>query len=216
MSSSATSEVDLANMALTMLGQQPISDLTDDNNRANMADKRLADVRDSVLRSHAWNCAMKRAALSKHATAPAWGYDNKYTLPADFIRLVATEDEIVDYRIEAGNQGEDNDTVILTDNDELNILYVYKITDVSKMDSTLKQAIATRLAADIAVAITGDAAQENAMMQKYELLLAQARWEDSAEHHKMETIHGGNWLDARAGGGFFRDFPNLDSSGQPI
>ena len=56
MSSSASSEVDLANMALTMLGQQPIAALSDNNNRANLVDKRLADVRDSVLRAHQWNC----------------------------------------------------------------------------------------------------------------------------------------------------------------
>lgn len=215
MASSATTEVDLANMSLIMLGQQPIADLTDDNNRANLANKRLADVRDTVLRAHPWNCCIKRASIAVDATAPEWGYANRYQVPTDFIRMVSTEDEVTPYRMEAGNEGDSPLLYIVTDATEMNILYVAKITDVSKMDSTLKHAIAARLAAEIAVAVTGDVAQENAMLQKYEAVLMEARFEDSSSHNSLETIRGGEWLDARLGGGIYRDFPPLDGSGDP-
>jgi hypothetical protein len=216
MSSSATTEVDLANMALTMLGQQPINDLTDNNNRANLVDKRLADVRDSVLRAHQWNCCIKRASLSKDATAPVWGFSGRYQLPTDFIRIVSLENDAVEYRIEAGNQGDTPELYIVTDSEDMNILYVANITDVSQMDSSLKQAVATRLAADIAVAVTGDTAQEAAMMQKYELLLMEARFEDSVAHSSLETIRGGEWISSRLGGGTFRSFTSLDGDGAPL
>jgi len=216
MSSSATTEVDIANMALTMLGQQPITDLDDDNNRANLVDKRLADVRDTVLRSHHWNSCIKRASLTKDSTAPVWGYANRYPVPTDFIRLVDTEDDTTEYRIEAGNQGETAASYILSDDTEMNILYVANITTVSQMDSTLKHAFAIRLAAEIAVAVTGDAAQEAAMMQKYEIVLMEARFEDSSSHNSLETIRGGEWLSSRLGGGVYRDFPALDGGGDAV
>ena len=87
-SSSATTETDIANMALIMLGQQPITSLDDSNNRAVLANKRLADVRDSVLRAHPWNSAVMRASLTADGTAPTWGFDKRYALPADFVRMI--------------------------------------------------------------------------------------------------------------------------------
>ena len=218
MTASATTEVDLANMALVMLGQQPISDLTDDNNRANLVDTRLADVRDTVLRSHPWNCAVTRASLTEDPeTTPVWGYKKRFLLPGDFIKLVKTEYNTSDYQIESGNEGEDETAqlYLVTDEDEMNITYVYQITDVSKMDVTLKHAIATRLAADIAIAVSGEVALEQAMMGKYQLILAEAKFEDSSAHSDLETLRGGEWLDARLGGGTVRDFPPLDGGGAP-
>lgn len=215
MTASATTEVDLANMALTMLGQQPISALTDSNNRANLADERLADVRDTVLRAHPWNCAIVRASLSKHASAPTWGYKNRFIMPADFIKLVNTEYNTTDYQLESGNAGGADQLYMLTDESEMNITYVYKVTNVSLMDVTLKHAIATRLAADIAIAVSGEIALEGSMMSKYQLILAEAKFEDSSAHSDLETLRGGEWLDARLGGGTVRDFPPLDGGGAP-
>lgn len=217
MSSSATTEVNLANMALTMLGQQPITALTDSNNRAIMVNERYADVRDSVLRSHPWNCAIKRDTLAKRSDTPQWGYDNIYALPSDFMRLVSIEDPTQKYSLEAGNEGDAtsdaNDLVLLSDASSMNIRYIYRITDVSKMDDTLKHAIAVRLAADLALAITGDSGKENFMMQKYQSVLTQAQWEDSVQSNTTETIHGGLWLESRYDNAVYRDYPDLNSDG---
>lgn len=218
MPSSALTEEDIANMALTMLGQQPINSLSDTVNRAVMANARYADVRDMVLRAHPWNCAIKRDTLALNATAPEWGYSNTFSLPVDFVRLVSIEDPKQQYSIEAGNQGDTsedaNELVILSDASEMKIRYVYQLTDVTKMDHTLKHAIATRLAAELAMAISGDSGKEAFMMEKYQMMLMQAQWEDSVQHNATETIHGGLWIEARAGD-LYRDFPDLDAGGLP-
>ncbi|QDP67286.1 MAG: hypothetical protein Unbinned4614contig1000_3 [Prokaryotic dsDNA virus sp.] len=223
MPSSATTEVNLANMALTMLGQQPISALTDSNNRAVMANARYADVRDSVLRAHPWNCAVKRDSLTARAAAtgllgaPKWGYTKTYALPSDFVRMVSIEDPTQEYTIEAGNREDThssaNDLVLLTDASEMNIKYIYRLTNVAKMDDTLKHAIAVRLAAELAHAVTGDSGKEGQMMQKYQAMLMQAQWEDSVQHNTTETIHGGLWLESRYDNAVFRNYPNLNSDG---
>lgn len=216
MPSSAGSEIDIANMALIMLGQQKITSLSSSNNRAVMANQRYADIRDSVLRAHPWNCAIKRDKLAKSAVVPDWGYTSTFSLPADFVRLISIEDPTQKYSIEAGNEGSSaaNDAVVIvTDASEMNIRYVYQITDVGKMDHTLKHAIATRLAADLASVLTGDTSKEQFLMQKYESILLQATWEDSTEHNTTETIHGGLWLESRYDNAVSRDYPDLNSDG---
>ena len=223
MPTSALTEPALANMALTMLGQQPITALTESNNRAIMANERFADVRDSVLRAHPWNCAVKRHSLTKRAAAsgllagPKWGYTTTYVLPSDFLRLVDIEDPTQKYSIEAGNQEDTassaNDLVLLSDASEMNIRYIYKLTSVAKMDDTLKHAIATRLASELALAITGDSGKENFLLQKYQTILMQAQWEDSVQSNTTDTIHGGLWLESRYDNAVYRNYPNLNSDG---
>ena len=210
-------------MALTMLGQQPITGLDATYNRAVMANQRFADVRDSVLRAHPWNCAVKRHSLTKLAAAtnllgsPKWGYTTTYVLPSDFLRLVDIEDPTQKYSIESGNQQDThtsgNDLVLLSDASEMNIRYIYKLTSVAKMDDTLKHAIATRLASELALAITGDSGKEQFLMQKYQTILLQAQWEDSVQHNTTDTIHGGLWLESRYDNAVYRNYPNLNSDG---
>lgn len=43
--------------------------------------------RQELLRKHPWNFAKKRATLYAIVTAPTFGYDHKYLLPSDFMRL---------------------------------------------------------------------------------------------------------------------------------
>ena len=81
------------------------------------------------------------------------------------------------------------------------------------MDDTLKHAIATRLASDLALAVTGDSGKENFLMQKYQTILLQAQWEDSAQSNTTETIHGGLWLESRYDNSVYRDYPDLNSDG---
>ena len=67
------SEVDICNIALSNLGERPITARNDQNQRARACDNRFNDVRDLVLRSHVWNCALKREQLTSSATAPSLG-----------------------------------------------------------------------------------------------------------------------------------------------
>ena len=58
-------KVEVANLALSNLGEAPIQNLNDNNARARIANSRVDDVIRTVLRMHDWNSAMKRVALTK-------------------------------------------------------------------------------------------------------------------------------------------------------
>ena len=93
-------EVDICNIALTNLGEPKVVSLTENSERARLCNLRYPDVRDAVLRSHPWNCAMKRAQLTRTTSTPAFGYLYEYSLPADLLRVIGTHDSLVYYLIE--------------------------------------------------------------------------------------------------------------------
>lgn len=82
--------VSICSNALLMLGAQTINDFADQLNldRAKLCANLYPTVRDDMLRSHPWNCAIKRAVLAPDAVAPAFGYTYSFELPADFLRVL--------------------------------------------------------------------------------------------------------------------------------
>ena len=182
------SEVDICNIALSNLGERPISARNDQNQRARACDNRFDDVRDLVLRSHVWNCALKREQLTSSATAPVWGYSVAYPKPAKMLRLISVKENEYPFKIEGEN--------IVTNSTSLNILYIEQVTDTAKYDALLIQAIALRLATEIAQDITGKTQLKEALMRKYREVMSEARSADAAEG-TPQKIESDLWLESR-------------------
>ena len=182
------SEVDICNIALSNLGERPITARNDQNQRARACDNRFNDVRDLVLRSHVWNCALKREQLTSSATAPVWGYSVAYPKPAKMLRLISVKENEYPFKIEGEN--------IVTNSTSLNILYIEQVTDTAKYDALLIQAIALRLATEIAQDITGKTQLKEALMRKYREVMSEARSADAAEG-TPQKIESDLWLESR-------------------
>lgn len=182
-------QVDICNIALTSLGDQRIVSLSDNNERARVCSARYEDVRDAVLRSYPWNCAIKRVKLTKSATTPAWGFAFYYPLPADCLRVIDVEDYVVPYEVEGRN--------IATDASTVKLLYLARVTDASQYDPLLVQAIGTRLAMEIAEPLTGRRDLRQDMTAKYQAILAEARSVDTAERSLPVTIESDVFVSAR-------------------
>ena len=65
--------VDICNGSLNQLGATTIVSLTEDSKNARLCNARFTQIRDSVFRSHPWNCLKKRLELSSSTDTPAWG-----------------------------------------------------------------------------------------------------------------------------------------------
>ena len=190
----ASSEVAIVNLALAKLGEESLTALTDENPAGRLANRNYASLRDAVLRERQWNCATRRTTLSKLATAPTFGFSNAFALPADFVRLIQLEDQSDDFRIENTTDGR----VVVSDNNSVNLVYIFRLTDVVKMDELLKQAIAARLAWEFAYKLTGDRNLRNDMAAEYQRVLAEAAHVDALEA-PVETIQPSEWVEARLG-----------------
>jgi len=181
-----SSKVDICNEALDLLGAQTIISLTENSKEARLCNRRFDTVRDSVLRSHPWNCAITRKEIAADSQTPAFGFSYQYSLPSDPYCLkvlsfwnsnvdseIAAYDSQVMYKIEGRK--------ILSDEATCRITYIGRITDTEQFDSILSNCIAYRLAAEISYAITGSTSVSANMFNLYEQRLREARGMDASE-----------------------------------
>lgn len=166
--------VQICSNALTKLGAEPITSFDDNSNRSKLCQAYYPDVRDAVLRSYPWNCAIVRGTPALDATEPTYGYSYRFALPVDpyCLRVLDVEDG-VEYRIEG--------RYLLCDESGVNIKYIARITDPGAYDSLLVEAIECRLAAELAYPITRSPTLIDAMWKLYEVKLREARGVDGQE-----------------------------------
>lgn len=170
-----TTSVSIASNALLMLGAQPINDFNEDSDRARLASNLYEPARDLLLRSHPWNCAIKRVVLSPDTDAPAFGYSYQFTLPGDWLRTLSVGDygNEIDYRIEGRK--------ILADDSVLKLRYIFRNDQESTWDTMLIDAMTKTMSATMAYAITQSTSKEELEFKKLEMALKQARAVDGQE-----------------------------------
>lgn len=171
--------VGICNLALVQgLGQDPISALTDNRKAAILCNLNYDQVRRAVLRGHIWNFAVKRAQLSASATAPAFGFANAFSLPADYLRLVPAVGEDSNqekWKIEG--------QYLLSDDDgAMDLIYIYDCQDPALFDPLFVQALAYALAAELAIPLTQDKALRSSMENLRNDRLASARTVSSQDN----------------------------------
>lgn len=167
--------VSICSNALIMLGENPINSFTEAASpggldRARIADNLWESVRDSLLRSHPWNCAIKRVTLSPEATTPEFGFTYRYILPSDWLRNVEINGVMaddVDYMVEGRR--------ILIDESALKLRYVYRNADPTTWDAMLVKAAELAMASEMAYPITQSSAKEEMMERRFERYMARAR-----------------------------------------
>lgn len=84
---STTTQIQIANRALQILGYQPISSLTENSRGARAVNRCYQPVLLKTLREHYWGFSIKRVQLAASATPPLFGKANYFPLPPDYICL---------------------------------------------------------------------------------------------------------------------------------
>ena len=189
--------VSICSNALLMLGAQTINDFADQLNldRAKLCANLYPTVRDDMLRSHPWNCAIKRAVLAPDAVAPAFGYTHSFELPADFMRVleVGTNGSQIDYLVEG--------RTIQADTTVLELRYVFRNEVENTWDAHLVKLVTLAMAATLAYPVTQSSALQQSFEQKLEMTLKRARAVDGQED-PPQTLGDERLLRARFGGGW--------------
>ena len=178
------SEVDICNSALNAVGASNIIALTEDSRSGRLCNQRYTFVRDSVFRSHPWNCLIKRIELAQDADAPAWEYAYSYQLPADPYCLRVLEVEGEDLAIQYAIEGRK----ILTDEGTVKIRYIARVTDPNEYDATLVETLSAALAAELAYPIANSNGLAQSMYGIYQAKLSEARFVDATEGTPDELI----------------------------
>lgn len=167
--------VSICSNALLMLGAQTINDFNEPLDRAKLASNLYPTIRDDLLRTHPWNCTIKRVLLAPDATPPAFGYANQFELPADFLRVleVGQAGIQIDYLVEGRS--------ILADATSVQLRYVYLNEVENTWDANLVALLTLGMAAAMAYPITQSAALQASFEQKLAMAKKVARAVDGQE-----------------------------------
>ena len=176
------SVVDICNGALNQLGASTILTLTEDSKNARLCNARYTQVRDSLFRSHLWNCLTKRVELAKDTEAPSWGFSYQFTLPADCLRVVTILNYDYDYKVEGRK--------ILANHGTLKIQYIARVEDPNQYDELLRETLSASLAADIAYAVTSSNPIAGNMYNLFKDKLREARFVDATEGQSTNPDNG--------------------------
>lgn len=174
------SQVEIANRALTKLGAARIISFGDDNKQSRAISSMFDHVYMSEMRTHVWSFTIKRTSLAALTTTPSWGYSYEYQLPADYLRLLQVDEiftgvflddyvntDTKEYAIEQGK--------ILTDlGAPLKIKYCAKVEDTNLWDATFVEAIASRLAYELAEDLTQSNTKKADAMTDYQRSMSAA------------------------------------------
>lgn len=170
--------VSLCNQALVLIGDQTITDLTDDNDRARTANLFYSPTRDAVLRAHPWAFAKKRVALVREVAVPTFKWKYQFILPTDplCLRVLEIDEDVPGYIpwvVEGGK--------FLCNETTAKILYTAQITDTTLFDSLFTDALAARLAVAFGVALTKQKTLVDLAEKIYEVKIQEAKSIDSME-----------------------------------
>jgi hypothetical protein len=157
-----------------MLGAEPIVSYDSDvTNRAKLCRAFYPTTRDATLRAYPWSFAIERKSLSADPTAPIFGSEKKFGLPANpwCLRVLGLDDEDIDWRVEG--------RFLVCDNTTVMIKYIARIENTTLYDSLFVQAFATRMAAILSKPITGSS--DVSLWQLYASMVQEAQTVDGME-----------------------------------
>lgn len=207
---SASSDTEVCNIALTRIGHAMISNLDEGTKASDLCRLHYPICRDSLLRAHPWNFAIKRATLALSAIAPNHEFNYQHALPADCLKVIRTgfeadgtvsqavygfpgimgyQSQLVPYRIEG--------RFLLCNEDTVKIEYVAQITDTAQFDELFTDLLAQRIAAEICVSLTGSQAAAESVWRIYQQKLADATTTDAMEGTPRDVIDTSGWIVAR-------------------
>lgn len=198
-----TSEVSIANRALTLLGADLIIALTDDNNRGRTMAANFAAIRDAELERHRWRFSIARAVLPALATAPAFQYGKQYQVPVDFLKLIEGGDlvsgsDLTDYRTgSSALWSREGDKILTNLGAPLHIRYIARITDTSLYSSSFAEMLAARIADECCERITQSDSKRQICMAAYKRAKQEAVRSNAIEV-PSESQADGEWVTARA------------------
>ena len=196
----ADNDVDIANMALTLLGEASITSLDDELDSARAIKRLYTIALDAALRNHNWNFAQLRRSLARHSIAPEWEFSYQYTLPTDpyCLRVLETSlDTDEPWRIETYKSDAEQSRVIVTDATEIEILYVAHLTDPVLWDALFADAMGFEIAYRASYAITRNATLTASLQKEKELAWRQARSRDGQESRALKSLLSNSFTKVR-------------------
>ena len=186
------SDIEVANIALNMLGHITMGAETDKTKEGQLFRSMYYPARDALLRSFTWNFAIRRDSISKLSSTPEFRFAYEYPSPTDMLRLLEIFGDTnveVQWRVEGAK--------ILCDlSSPIKIRYITKVESPGLYDAFFIQSLAAKLAFQWAEPLSKTSTLQKMMAEVFKETLAEAVSCDSVEK-TPETIQAATWITAR-------------------
>lgn len=187
-----SSNIEICNLALFRVGTATIQSLDDTTKSAIACKTLLPFARDAVLRSFDWGFAKKRLNLALLPDTYS-GFDFAYQYPTDAICLrkitdvdgsftsVAWDWNTMQYKksgkvkYEVGVNSALNSNFILTSKELAEVVYTARVTNANLYDALFIEALAWKLAADLAMPLLNKPETQQAFFKNFLYAVAQAQ-----------------------------------------
>jgi hypothetical protein len=142
------SDVKIANMALTRLGEETITAFTETSEAATVMNLLYPIVRDEEIQAHPWTFAKERATLTRDSSTPSFEWTYQYLLPSDFLQADSIYNSAGDgtFAIEGDK--------LLTDEETVYFKYMKRVTVTTQFNPYFVKALYLKLAMAAAPRIT--------------------------------------------------------------
>mgnify|MGYP001587811653 FL=1 len=186
-----SSDTEVANEVLTLLGDKAITSLDEDSDRARALKRVYEPALDEKLRSHDWNFARMRASLGRLVAAPEFGYSYMFQLPQRPLCLRVLETNLAagePYEVETYVTADETASyrVILANISTLEIRYTARIESPTLWDALFGGAFVHELARRVAYAITRNATLVESLRVEARDLWRDARSVDGVEGRRLK------------------------------
>ena len=179
-----TSPVDFCNQAINRLGGVPLISFEDNTAEADLCARLYDPAKRSMLRSYAWNCAIKRAKLAKRAEDPPNEWNHSFALPEDCLRVLAVyigDDKATRQKSYTDAAYTVEGQSVYTWEENVYLKYVANILE-EEMDAHLEEALVAKMAHVLAYPVTGSNTTTSQLKEEAMMALEEARTTDSQEN----------------------------------
>lgn len=209
----AVDAVSICNQALGWLGADSINDFSDPTREAQLCSENFDNLRDAVLEAREWTFAVRRLTLTPMVLSPVYGYENQFLLPDNVLRVLNiptsegtfgglpalaggagadSSQGLQDWRVESIDAG----NVIVANVDRIRVRVIWRVTNETIWSSMYVQALAARIAADLAMPLVNSRALQADMWKLYDAKLRDAATMDGMQG-RTEVKRSNNLINVR-------------------
>lgn len=195
------SQVQIAKLALQHVGDRfDISSMTEVTPEAEQVNLIFNDTRDALLRQHPWNFAKKFLSPATLTGTVPGGWTFMYLYPTDAVRILGITNPLgrgmTPIEFEIARYG--TNRVVLTDQEDAELIYTARITTTEDFDPEFVMALSYQLAAKLAMPLTGDRGIAGEL-EKLATIYCNSAWETDASEGIEPAKPEADWITARLG-----------------
>jgi hypothetical protein len=178
----------IANLALSWMGQNLINALGDNQNEAKIMNANYELSRDKVLEDYAWTFAQRREILSPVLPVPTFGEGNSFLIPSDVLRVhrvfrptgSSISPTLQTHKLQNA-RWERLGNKIFAREEIVWAVFIIRVVDTGLFSPGFVHALAARLAADTAMTLTESERLATRMEERYDTKIGEAAYADGSQ-----------------------------------